>query len=149
MCAKSYAGWRSTLPEAAAIAFDGRIGRCGRRSSGALRAASRSSGSGSQIESNITKLLVSSSQILSQRNEVRYWFIHSHARDYPVAGLCRLLQVQRSACYAWRKRQGTAISAPELAFKTTHEGVVPGFASQYGQPQDDAGLACTRVCGRT
>ncbi len=48
---------------------------------------------------------------------MRYWFIHSHARDYPVAGLCRLLQVQRSAYYAWRKRQGTAMSAPDLALR--------------------------------
>ncbi len=36
---------------------------------------------------------------------VRYLFVKQHTGRFPVAALCRVLQVTRSGYYAWRQRQ--------------------------------------------
>ena len=35
---------------------------------------------------------------------MRYRFVQQHSGQFPVAVLCRVLQVTRSGYYAWRKR---------------------------------------------
>jgi putative transposase len=53
-------------------------------------------------------------RLLCKRNEVRYHFIQSEARSYPVRLLCRVMKVSKSAFYAWKARPGHLITAQEL-----------------------------------
>lgn len=46
---------------------------------------------------------------------MKYQFIAAHSGHYPVNLLCRMLEVQRSAYYAWQDRPGTVIGPQELA----------------------------------
>jgi transposase len=54
-----------------------------------------------QIEKDILK---EGGGLLRQRVELRYQFIESEKATYPVAVLCRVMQVCRSGFYAWRQR---------------------------------------------
>ena len=45
---------------------------------------------------------------------MKYGFIRAHAERWPVVHLCRLLGVQRSACYDWRNQPGKVILPEEL-----------------------------------
>jgi putative transposase len=48
---------------------------------------------------------------------VKYGFIRDHSGRWPVIHLCRLLEVQRSAYYAWQDRPGKVIPAQELVMR--------------------------------
>jgi putative transposase len=48
---------------------------------------------------------------------VKYQFIRDHSGRWPVIHLCRLLEVQRSAYYAWQDRPGKVIPAQELVMR--------------------------------
>ena len=46
---------------------------------------------------------------------MRYTFLATWAKEYPVAVLCRVLQVTKSAYYDWKQRGATVIDAKEFA----------------------------------
>jgi putative transposase len=48
---------------------------------------------------------------------VKYAFIPEHAGRWPVTHQCRLLRVQRSACYDWRDRPCKVIPLKELPLR--------------------------------
>jgi len=48
---------------------------------------------------------------------VKYAFIRSNATRYPVNHLCRLLGVERSAYYSWRRRPAKIIGPEELELR--------------------------------
>ena len=52
--------------------------------------------------------------LLCERNEVRYSFIYSLGKQYPVSMSCRVMLVSKSAYYPWRKRPAVIISAQTL-----------------------------------
>ena len=47
--------------------------------------------------------------------------IHQHANEFPVAMMCRLLQVSRSGCYAARERQPSLRSREDVALRARIE----------------------------
>ncbi|MCJ7555644.1 MAG: hypothetical protein MUP90_01875, partial [Gammaproteobacteria bacterium] len=48
-----------------------------------------------------------SQRVFREANQVKYQFIAAHSGHYPVNLLCRMLDVQRSAYYAWQDRPGS------------------------------------------
>ena len=62
---------------------------------------------------------------------MRYAFIHQHANEFPVAMMCRLLQVSRSGCYAARDRQPSLRSREDVALRARIETL---HAEQWHAP---------------
>ena len=52
---------------------------------------------------------------------MKYAFIHAHAREFPVAVLCKLLEVSRSGCYAAHNRPLSLRSREDLALRAKVE----------------------------
>jgi len=78
---------------------------------------------------------------------VRYQFVKQHTGRFPVATLCRVLQVTRSGYYAWRKRQ----PSERHKHNETLRGQIRTFFERskgtYGSPRilrdlREAGVCC-------
>lgn len=54
---------------------------------------------------------------------MRYAFIHQHSQEFPIAMMCRLLEVSRSGCYASSKRGPSLRSREDVALRTRIEAL--------------------------
>jgi putative transposase len=54
---------------------------------------------------------------------VRYAFIHQHSQEFPIAMMCRLLEVSRSGCYASSKRGPSLRGREDVALRTRIEAL--------------------------
>lgn len=54
---------------------------------------------------------------------MRYAFIHQHSQEFPIAMMCRLLEVSRSGCYASSKREPSLRSREDVALRTRIEAL--------------------------
>ncbi|REL25696.1 IS3 family transposase [Thalassotalea euphylliae] len=53
-------------------------------------------------------------RLLCERNEVKYEFVKANSQAHDVRKMCAVMQVSRSAYYAWLKRPAKLITAEEL-----------------------------------
>jgi putative transposase len=80
---------------------------------------------------------------------VRYAFIHAHAKDFPIAVMCRVLKVSRSGCYAAHEREPSLRSREDLALRATIEQLheeqrhAPGVIKTWRLLQA-RGVSCSR-----
>jgi putative transposase len=80
---------------------------------------------------------------------VRYAFIHAHAKDFPIAVMCRVLKVSRSGCYAAHEREPSLRSREDLALRATIEQLheeqrhAPGVIKTWRLLQAQ-GVSCSR-----
>jgi transposase InsO family protein len=67
---------------------------------------------------------------------VRYDFIRSHASQYPVQTLCRVLEVSKAGYYAWKKR-GRLVQRParELEVRLHVRAAFGKSKGRYGSPR--------------
>ncbi|QEW07620.1 IS3 family transposase [Nitrincola iocasae] len=63
------------------------------------------------------EILKKASGLLRERNEVKFDFIAAESTHYPVAVLCQVMGVSRSAYYDWQKRPGKLIPAEGLTLR--------------------------------
>ena len=54
---------------------------------------------------------------------MRYAFIQQHSQEFPIAMMCRLLEVSRSGCYASSKREPSLRSREDVALRTRIEAL--------------------------
>jgi putative transposase len=79
----------------------------------------------------------------------RYRFIHAERASYPVAVLCRVLRVARSAYYAWARRGGSARAQADADLSTRIAAVHARSRRTYGAPRVHADLRAAGVrCAR-
>jgi putative transposase len=62
---------------------------------------------------------------------VRYAFVRQHSKEFPIAMMCRLLQVSRSGCYAAHKREPSIRSREDVALRNRIEEL---HAEQWHAP---------------
>jgi transposase InsO family protein len=79
----------------------------------------------------------------------RYRFVHEEKATYAVALLCRVLQVARSAYYAWARRGVSARAQADAALTTQIAAVHARSRRTYGVPRIHAELCAGGVrCAR-
>ena len=79
----------------------------------------------------------------------RYRFVHEEKATYAVALLCRVLQVARSAYYAWARRGVSARAQADAALTTKIAAVYARSRRTYGAPRVHAELRAGGVrCAR-
>ena len=69
-----------------------------------------------------------------------YRFIHAERADYPIAILCRVLRVARSAYYAWMRRGVSARATADAALTRQIAAVHACSGRTYGAPRVHAEL---------
>jgi len=75
---------------------------------------------------------------------VRFAFIATKRADFPVALLCRTLEVSRSGFYAWEKRPQAARSLQDQSLRLEIAAIFAQSRQRYGSPRVHAQL---RVAG--
>lgn len=80
---------------------------------------------------------------------MRFAFIRRHAREYPVRGLCRALEVSPSGYYAWLRRSESRRCRDDRRLTTEIRAVHRASRFTYGSPRihaelRDRGIACGR-----
>jgi len=80
---------------------------------------------------------------------VRYRFVHQHAQQFPLAMLCRVLQVSTSGYYAWRNRPESPRTQQNRALRRHIEAVHARSRRTYGRRRVHAqlrreGVSCSR-----
>ena len=79
----------------------------------------------------------------------RYQFIVAHQASYPIAVLCRVLDVARSGYYAWRRRGVSRRCQADQALTEQISSIHQQSRQTYGSPRVHAALRHTGVrCGR-
>jgi hypothetical protein len=78
---------------------------------------------------------------------VRYQFVKQHTGRFPVAALCRVMQVTRSGYYAWRKHQPSERHKHNETLRTQIRTFFERSKQTYGSPRilrdlREAGFAC-------
>ena len=80
---------------------------------------------------------------------MRYAFVHEHSQEFPIAMMCRLLQVSRSGCYAAREREPSIRSREDVALRIRIEELhakqwcAPGVIKTWRLLQAE-GVKCSR-----
>lgn len=64
-----------------------------------------------------------------------YQFIANHASQYPVAVLCRVLEVSRSGYYAWRRRPVSRRHQADSQLEGQIRQVHTASRRTYGSPR--------------
>jgi putative transposase len=70
----------------------------------------------------------------------RYWFIRAEQAVYPIAVLCRVLQVSRAGYYAWRGRSPSARTTHDAVLTTQIRALHAASRRTYGVPRIHADL---------
>ncbi len=71
---------------------------------------------------------------------MRFAFIEAEKASYPVALLCRVVEVSRAGFYAWRLRPKAARSLQDQALAVEVAAVYAGSSGRYGSPRVHAEL---------
>lgn len=66
---------------------------------------------------------------------MRYRFIESHDRDYPVRWMCRRLEVSSSGYYDWRGREPSAHALRDTQLSESIREVFGEHQARYGAPR--------------
>jgi putative transposase len=78
---------------------------------------------------------------------VRFDFIRSHARQYSVERLCRVLEVSRAGYYAWRKAQaGGGRPKSELGLRLHVRAAFRKSRGTYGSPRVHQEMRAQGLC---
>ena len=93
--------------------------------------------------------LKKSHQHLLARSAVKFQFIAEHQQEYPVAAMCRVLEVSVSGYYAWRKREPSLHSREDAELANKIKGAFQSNRCVYGSPRIHAelhaqGIHCAR-----
>ena len=80
---------------------------------------------------------------------MKFAFIRTHTRQYPVTRMCRVLEVSKAGYYAWRKRVPSQRARSDLRLKLEIRSVHRKSRRTYGSPRvhnelRDQGLRCGR-----
>jgi transposase InsO family protein len=65
----------------------------------------------------------------------RYRFVEAESSRYPVAQLCRIAQVSRTAYYQWKDRPASAREQADAALTATIRAIHSASGGQYGVPR--------------
>jgi putative transposase len=71
---------------------------------------------------------------------VRYGCIERHRGEFPVALMCRVLEVTRSGYYAWRKREPSARARRDQRLRVEVRAIHRSTRGRYGSPRVHAEL---------
>ena len=63
---------------------------------------------------------------------MKYAWIKQHTTEFPIDSMCRLMQVSRSAYYAWLHRVQTAIETDDIELTALIQGLFKKSRSTYG-----------------
>lgn len=63
---------------------------------------------------------------------MKYAWIKQHALEFPIASMCRFMQVSRSAYYAWLHRPQTAIEKEDIELTATIHSIFKKSRATYG-----------------
>jgi putative transposase len=66
---------------------------------------------------------------------VRFGFVETEKATYPVALMCRVLQVSRSGFYAWRKRPASARALEDQSLTVEVSAIHAESRRSYGSPR--------------
>ena len=80
---------------------------------------------------------------------MKFQFIAEHHQEYPVATMCRVLEVSVSGYYAWRKREPSLHSREDAELANKIKGAFQSNRCVYGSPRIHAelhaqGIHCAR-----
>lgn len=79
----------------------------------------------------------------------KYQFIATHAKEYPVTVVCRVLGLARSGYYAWKRRAPSAHARRDHQLLDQIQTSFTASRSTYGSPRVHADLRAQDVrCGR-
>jgi transposase InsO family protein len=79
----------------------------------------------------------------------KYQFIATHAEEYPVTVVCRVLGLARSGYYAWKRRVPSARARRDLLLTEQIQTSFTASRRTYGSPRVHAELRAQDVrCGR-
>src|SRR5580658_8218685 len=73
--------------------------------------------------------------LLRQGEPVRFGFIETEKACYPVALLCRVLDVSRSGFYAWRKRAASPRAVEDQRLTLEVSAIYTESRRRYGSPR--------------
>ena len=80
---------------------------------------------------------------------MKFAFIRTHARQYPVTRMCRVLEVSKAGYYAWRKRVPSQRACSDLRLKLEIRVVHRKSRRTYGSPRVHNELRNQGIrCGR-
>jgi len=80
---------------------------------------------------------------------MRFQFVDQHRDEYPVARMCRELDVSRSGYYAWRKREPSKRSLEDQRLTVHIKAIFAASHRTYGSPRIHAELKAQGIpCGR-
>lgn len=74
---------------------------------------------------------------------MRFAFIDEHRSQYPIASLCRNLEVSKAGYYAWRERVPSARAKADVALCTKISTIHRNSRGNYGSPMIHAELKAT------
>jgi putative transposase len=66
---------------------------------------------------------------------MRYAFIDEHKEDWPLAVMCRVLEVARSGYHAWRKRPVNSHATRRAQLAQKISGIFIASRATYGSPR--------------
>ncbi|CAN5848211.1 hypothetical protein BH23GEM3_BH23GEM3_12450 [soil metagenome] len=66
---------------------------------------------------------------------MKFAFIRTHASEYPVTRMCRVLEVSKAGYCAWRKRPQSRRARTDLRLKLKIRSVHRKSRKTYGSPR--------------
>src|SRR5277367_1807592 len=117
-------------------------GRPGARRRAQARRAGRAGGASARepAAANGARNPKKSDGLLRQGERVRFALIAAEKANYPVAMLCRVLQVSRAGFYAWQKRPPAARLLQEQRLNLEVAEIFARSRGRYGSPRVHAEL---------
>jgi len=80
---------------------------------------------------------------------VKFQFMQAHSREYPIALMCRALEVSESGYHAWTKREVSKRAQEDQVLAEQREHIFQANRGVYGSPRIHAELQEQgRRCGR-
>lgn len=75
----------------------------------------------------------------------KYQFVATHASEYPITLLCRVLELARSGYYAWRKQCQSARAQRDQQLTVQSKPSFTDSRRTYGSPRVHAQLQPSRT----